>query len=66
MSRFFVEETIGRLMPGIVPEDDIELQNSLIDGPNDSGVDFIYRSDGHVLIVKPNCVGETKTKRQRR
>ena len=60
MSRFFVEEMIGRLMPGIVPEDDIELQNSLVDGPNDSGVDFIYRSDGHVLMVQAKLRGRDR------
>jgi hypothetical protein len=60
MSRFFVEEVIGPLMPGIVPEDDIELQNSIIDGPNDSGVDFIYRSDGHVLIVQAKLRGRDR------
>ena len=52
MSRFFVEEAVGRLMLGIVPEDDSELQNSIIDGANDSGVDVLYRSDGHVLMVQ--------------
>jgi hypothetical protein len=52
MSRFFVSEVLERLMPGIVPDDDSDLQNSLVDGPNDSGVDFIYRSDGHVLMIQ--------------
>src|ERR1700733_1457273 len=52
MSRFFVSEVLDRLMPGIVPDDESDLQNSLVDGPNDSGVDFIYRSDGHVLMIK--------------
>ncbi len=60
MSRFFVEEVIGRLMPGIVPEDEVEVQNSVIDGPNDSGVDFIYRTDGHVLLVQAKLRGRDR------
>jgi hypothetical protein len=39
-------------MPGLVPDDEQEIMDSIVDGPNDAGVDFIYRNDGRVVIVQ--------------
>lgn len=50
---FFVQEVIEKLFPGIVPDDEGELESSIVDGSGDGGADFLYRTDdGQVLIIQ--------------
>jgi hypothetical protein len=52
MTRFYIEEVVRRLVPGIVPEDQEDYEACMIDGGNDCGVDFLVRRDGRVFIVQ--------------
>jgi hypothetical protein len=52
MTRAYLELILGIMNPGLIPEDDEDLANSFADGPSDAGVDFLVRSDGHVLIIQ--------------
>ena len=59
MIRFYVLEVLEKLYPGIVPDDDGELDDSIIDGSGDGGADFLYRTDdGHVLIIQAKYHGK--------
>lgn len=48
-TRFYIREIYN---PQKVQIEEDDLNDSLIDGSNDLGCDFIYRNDGHVLIVQ--------------
>jgi hypothetical protein len=52
MTRFYIEELVRRLVPGIVPEDQEDYEACMIDGANDCGVDFLVRRDGRVFVVQ--------------
>jgi hypothetical protein len=52
MTRFYIEEVVRRLVPGIVPEDQEDYEGCMIDGCNDCGVDFLVRREGRVFIVQ--------------
>jgi hypothetical protein len=52
MTRFYTGEMLRVLSPGLVPDDEHDLEDCLTDGPSDACVDFIYRADGHVLIIQ--------------
>jgi hypothetical protein len=52
MTRFYVKAILSKLTPGLVPDDPEEIDDYIVDGPSDGGVDFIYPSDGRVLIVQ--------------
>ncbi|HVB55640.1 MAG TPA: AIPR family protein [Candidatus Acidoferrales bacterium] len=43
-----------------MPDTDEEIDEYLVDGPNDGGVDFLYPSDGRVLIVQSKYHGPDK------
>jgi|SRR5271165_3244329 len=59
MIKFFVSEILEKLNPGIVPDDEAELDDSIIDGSGDGGADLIYRTDdGHVLIIQAKYRGK--------
>lgn len=59
MMKFFVLEILEKLYPGIVPDDEGELESSIIDGSGDGGVDFLYRTDdGQVLIIQAKYRGK--------
>lgn len=60
MTRFFVKDILSKLTPGLVPDDLEEIDDYIVDGPNDGGVDFIYPSDGRVLIVQAKLRGGDK------
>ena len=60
MSRFYIESIVSRLTPGLVPDDPDEIEHYIVDGPNDGGVDFIYRTEGRVLIVQSKFRGTDK------
>lgn len=61
MTRFYVQNVLAKIMPGLVPDDEQEIMDSIVDGPNDAGVDFIYRSDGRVVIIQAKYRGHDKT-----
>ena len=59
MIKFYVQEILEKLNPGIVPDDEGELDDSIIDGSGDGGADFLYRTDeGHVLIIQAKYRGK--------
>lgn len=59
MISFFVEEVLDKLFPGIVPDDEGELEASIVDGAGDGGADFLYRTDdGQVLIIQAKYRGK--------
>ena len=52
-TRYYVQSVLAKIMPGLVPDDDADVADSLIDGPGcELGVDFISRSEGRVLIIQ--------------
>jgi len=52
MTKYYVRNVLSRILPGLVPDDELELADSVVDGSNDLGVDFISRSDGRVIIIQ--------------
>ncbi|HLJ25354.1 MAG TPA: AIPR family protein [Candidatus Angelobacter sp.] len=60
MTLFYVQNVLAKIMPGLVPDDEQEILDSIVDGPNDAGVDFIYRNDGRVVIVQSKYRGSDK------
>lgn len=53
MIKFFIQEVLEKLYPGMVPDDEDEIEDSIVDGSGDGGADFLYRSDeGQVLIIQ--------------
>jgi hypothetical protein len=53
MIHFFVQEILEKLFPGIVPDDEGELEGCIVDGAGDGGADFLYRTDdGQVLVIQ--------------
>lgn len=60
MTRFYIKEIVSKLTPGLVPDSEEEIDDYLVDGPNDGGVDFIYPSEGRVLIVQSKYRGPDK------
>lgn len=59
MISFFVQEVLDKLFPGIVPDDEGELEGCIIDGAGDGGADFLYRTDdGQVLIIQAKYRGK--------
>jgi hypothetical protein len=60
LSRFYVKSIVGKLTPGLVPDCEEEIGDCMVDGPDDGGVDFIYASEGHVLIIQSKYCGQDK------
>ncbi len=59
MIKFFVLEVLEKLYPGLVPDDEGELEGCIVDGSGDGGADFLYRTDeGQVLIIQGKCRGK--------
>jgi hypothetical protein len=59
MINFFVQEILDKLTPGIVPDDEGELESCIVDGAGDGGADLLYRTDdGHVLIIQAKYRGK--------
>ena len=52
MTRYYIKNVVSKLTPGLVPDDEQEIDDYIVDGPGDGGVDFIYPTDGRVLIVQ--------------
>jgi hypothetical protein len=57
MTRFYVDRVRRAFNPSLVPIDMDDLEACVIDGADDCGVDFIYRSDGAVLIIQSKFRG---------
>lgn len=53
-TKFYVREIHNPLRNNISEDDIID---SVVDGKNDLGCDFIYRDDGHVLIIQSKFRG---------
>jgi hypothetical protein len=60
MTRFYVKEVLAKVSPGCLPDDMDEIDDYLVDGPNDGGADFIYRSENSVLIIQSKFRGRDK------
>lgn len=52
MTRFYLEEVVRKLEPDLIPDDPEELEEGIIDGAGDGGVDFISRQGAKVFIVQ--------------
>jgi hypothetical protein len=52
MTRFYIKSIVAKLTPGLVPDTEEEIDECVVDGPGDGGVDFIYPSEGRVLLVQ--------------
>ena len=52
MTRFYVSEVLAVTNPGIVPDDLDSIDEYLVDGADDAGVDFIYSAEGQVVIIQ--------------
>ena len=63
MTRFYVRKIVQPLNPGLIPDDDEELEACLVDGSGDCGVDFISRDDNTVLIVQAKYSSTKKGRR---
>ncbi len=62
MILFFVLEILEKLFPGIVPDDEGELESCVVDGSGDGGADLLYRTDdGQVLIIQSKYRGKDAT-----
>jgi hypothetical protein len=63
-TRCYVREVLSKLTPGLVPDDPDDIEDFLVDGTNDGGADFIYRSEGdpqgRVLIIQSKYRGRGK------
>jgi hypothetical protein len=58
MTMYFVQEVLGKLDPGVIPDDD-ELESYIVDGSGDGGADLLYRTDdGNVLIIQAKYRGK--------
>jgi len=52
MTRYYIQEIVAKLTPGLIPESSEDIDDYVVDGANDGGADFIYRSENTVLIVQ--------------
>lgn len=52
MTRFYLEEVVRKLQPDLLPEDPDDIEEGIIDGSGDGGVDFITRQGAKVFIVQ--------------
>jgi hypothetical protein len=50
MTRFYLEEVVRKLEPDLVPDDPDEIEEGIIDGTGDGGVDFICRQEAKVCL----------------
>ncbi|MBS1801806.1 MAG: AIPR family protein [Acidobacteria bacterium] len=58
MIRYFVLEVLEKLLPGLVPDDEGELDGCIVDGAGDGGADLLYRTDeGQVLLIQAKYRG---------
>jgi hypothetical protein len=64
MTRFYIKSVVSKLTPGLVPDDEQEIDDYIVDGAGDGGVDFIYPSEGRVLIVQSKYHGSEKHENQ--
>ena len=64
MTRCYVQEVVRKLSPGVVPDVDEDLDQYIVDQKNDCGVDFIYRTEGHVLIIQCKYHGPEKSEKE--
>jgi hypothetical protein len=52
LTTFYVQQIIRRLQPGMVPDDDEDLEACIVDGARDNGVDLVCKTDDKVLILQ--------------
>lgn len=65
MSRYFAEKVLGPRNP-FIPTVEDDVQECIVDGSNDQGVDFICREDGVVLIIQAKFSGGGRKAAKRR
>ncbi len=64
MTRFYLKEIVAKVTPGALPDDEDDIDDYVVDGANDGGADFIYRSDNSVLIIQSKFRGRGKNEEQ--
>lgn len=57
MTRFYVRAIQGVITPALVPKDEDDFENCVIDAKDDCGVDFLSRADGMVLLIQAKFRG---------
>ena len=63
MTQFYLEKIQRVITPALVPSDPDDFEASVIDGSDDCGIDFLFRSDGMVLIVQSKFRGFGKNEK---
>lgn len=61
MTRFYLKEIVAKLTPGSLPDDMDDIDDYIVDGANDGGIDFIYKSENSVLIIQSKYHGPKKS-----
>jgi hypothetical protein len=61
MARFYADNIIRTLNPGLIPDSDEDINECLIDGKGDCGVDFLGRQENTVLIIQAKYSGVKKS-----
>ena len=51
MTMFYVNELVRKLEPTLLPDDDDDLLDCVVDGPLDNDADFIYRNGNDVVYI---------------
>jgi len=52
MTRFYVDRVLRIIDPGMVPDDEYDLDAALVDGKDDYGVDYVFRNQNRVLLIQ--------------
>lgn len=52
MTRVYVDRVLRVIDPGMVPDDEYDLDAALVDGKDDYGVDYVFRNQNRVLIIQ--------------
>jgi hypothetical protein len=63
MAEFYLQKIQKVITPALVPTDEDDFENCVIDGSDDCGVDFLYRSDGIVLLIQAKYRGFGKNEK---
>lgn len=64
MTRAYISEIVRKLSPGLLPDVDEDIEPYITDMKDDCGVDFIYRSEGCVLVIQAKYHGPEKQEKE--
>ncbi|PCJ52364.1 MAG: hypothetical protein COA73_16290 [Candidatus Hydrogenedentota bacterium] len=58
MTKFYVGEILSSISNQLAPSDEDEIEDHIVDGANDMGVDFIFRIGQRVLVIQTKYQGK--------